>query len=104
MGQLLYLASRQLTIASFAMTAGPLHHHGRHLRSLAQLLTVAIGLFAAHRGRSQSIAARGAIRLATLGYAIPGTVLALGLLQPLGLADRWFNGVTRWALSAGRRG
>jgi iron(III) transport system permease protein len=31
------------------------------------------------------------VRVATLGYAIPGTVLALGLLQPLGQADLWFN-------------
>jgi iron(III) transport system permease protein len=95
-GQLIYLAGRQLTVTSFVMTAGPLVT--TVLLALAgALVTVAIGLFAAHRGRSQSLAARGAIRVATLGYAIPGTVLALGLLQPLGLADRWFNGVTRWA-------
>ena len=37
---------------------------------------------------------RGAIRVATLGYAIPGTVLALGLLQPLGVFDLWFNRAT----------
>jgi iron(III) transport system permease protein len=96
-GQLLYLAGRQLTVSSFAMTAGPL----LSTISLAlggALVTVAIGLFAAQRSRGQSLAARGAIRVATLGYAIPGTVLALGLLQPLGLADRWVNGATRWAL------
>ncbi|MEO7223822.1 MAG: iron ABC transporter permease, partial [Devosia sp.] len=93
-GQLLYLASRQLTFASFSMTAGPLVTTVG-LALGGAIVTVAIGLFAAQRGRSQSLAARGAIRIATLGYAIPGTVLALGLLQPLGLGDRWINSLTR---------
>lgn len=96
MGQLLYLAGRQLTVSSFALTAGPLVTTVG-LATAGSIVTVAIGLLAAHRSRSHSIAARGAIRVATLGYAIPGTVLALGLLQPLGLADRWLNGLTRWA-------
>lgn len=97
MGQLLYLAIRQLTLASVALTAGPLFTTVG-LALAGAIVTVAVGLFAAHRGRSQSVAARGAIRVATLGYAIPGTVLALGLLQPLGVADRWINGLTRWAM------
>lgn len=92
--QLLYLASRQLTVASLAMTAGPLLAT-LSLALAGALVTVAIGLFAAQRSHSRSVASRGAIRIATLGYAIPGTVLALGLLQPLGLADRWLNGITR---------
>jgi len=96
MGQLVYLASRQLTVASFDLTAGPLLTTVG-LAAAGAAITVALGLFAAHRGRSSSRMARGAIRLATLGYAIPGTVLALGLLQPLGLFDRWFNGITREA-------
>jgi len=95
-GQLLYLASRQLTVASVSMTTGPLLTT-LGLALAGAIVTVTVGLFAAHRGRSRSVAARGAIRIATLGYAIPGTVLALGLLQPLGIADRWINGVTRWA-------
>ncbi len=97
MGQLIYLASRQLTLASFELTIGPLVTTVT-LALLGALIAVAIGLFAAHRGLAQSRPARGAIRIATLGYAIPGTVLALGLLQPLGLADRWINGLTRWSI------
>lgn len=96
MAQLLYLAARQFTVASFAMIAGPLLTT-IGLALAGALVTVSIGLWAAHRGRSPSVTTRGSIRIATLGYAIPGTVLALGLLQPLGLADRWFNGLTRWA-------
>lgn len=97
-GQLVYLASRQLTMASFQLTVGPLVTTVT-LALLGAVITVAIGLFAAHRGLGPSRPARGAIRIATLGYAIPGTVLALGLLQPLGLADRWINSVTRWSMS-----
>ena len=62
-------------------------------------VTVAIGIYAAKRGdRASPRVARGAVRLATLGYAMPGTVLALGLLQPLAFADRGINGLTRWAM------
>ncbi len=93
-GQLVYLASRQLTATSFAMTAGPFVT--TFLLALGgAIVTVAIGLLSANLGRAASPIARGAIRLATLGYAIPGTVLALGLLQPLGAADRAINGFTR---------
>ncbi len=68
------------------------------------LVTVAIGLYAAKRSTGTGgPASRGAIRLATLGYAIPGTVLALGLLQPLGGADLWINRLTRtvWGWTPG---
>ncbi len=38
---------------------------------------------------------RPAMRLASLGYAIPGTVLALGLLWPLSRFDNWFSGLLK---------
>jgi iron(III) transport system permease protein len=31
------------------------------------------------------------MRLATIGYALPGTVLAVGLLIPIGTIDNWIN-------------
>ena len=34
-------------------------------------------------------------RISTLGYAIPGTVLAIGLLIPLAAFDNWFDGLMR---------
>ncbi|WP_081871725.1 ABC transporter permease [Parvularcula oceani] len=40
-------------------------------------------------------AKRGALRLATLGYALPGTLLAVGLLSPLGSFDRWLTRLSR---------
>lgn len=34
-------------------------------------------------------------RIASLGYAVPGTVLAVGLLIPLAAFDNWFDGLLR---------
>lgn len=66
------------------------------LAAFGAALTVAVGLFAARRsGAHTGRVSRGAVRLATLGYAMPGTVLALGLLQALGAGDRWLNALTR---------
>lgn len=93
-GQLLVLALRTLRPETIDLTVSS----GITTITLAAagaLLTVIIGLFAARQSSPRApMGARGAIRLATLGYAIPGTVLALGLLQPLGAFDRWFNGLT----------
>jgi iron(III) transport system permease protein len=63
------------------------------LAGVGALVTVALGLVAARLSERQDVTS-GLIRIATLGYAIPGTVLALGLLQPLGQADLWFNRMT----------
>jgi iron(III) transport system permease protein len=95
-GQLAYLALRNVRPESVELTA----QAGITTLTLALMgasITVAVGLFAARQSAPrQPAAARGAIRLATLGYAIPGTVLALGLLQPLGAFDLWFNRLTMW--------
>lgn len=90
-GELLVLAFRNLGPDALGLTLGA----GLTtviLAALGALITVIIGLWAARIGARRS--ARGLIRIATLGYAIPGTVLALGLLQPLGQADLWFNRLT----------
>ncbi|MGB3455754.1 MAG: ABC transporter permease subunit, partial [Litorimonas sp.] len=50
-------------------------------------LVVAAGLAYAHRNRTGRTA-RAAIRLSTLGYALPGALLAVGLLIPVGQMDR----------------
>ena len=93
-GQLVFLALRNLRPETVALTLSA----GLTTVTLAlagAILTVVIGFFAARQSSPRARpAARGAIKLATLGYAIPGTVLALGLLQPLGAFDRWFNGLT----------
>ena len=38
---------------------------------------------------------KGALRFATLGYALPGTVLAVGLISVLGPFDIWLTGLSR---------
>lgn len=54
----------------------------------AAILCVAAALLLAFaRARSTSRVTAGAIRLATLGYAMPGALLAVGLLAPLGAFD-----------------
>lgn len=58
------------------------------LGSVTAALCVAAALVLAFaRARSGSRVTAGAIRLATLGYALPGALLAVGLLAPLGAFD-----------------
>jgi iron(III) transport system permease protein len=62
------------------------------IAALATLATLVAGLVVAWalrlaQARRRPRAAAARLRLASLGYAIPGTVLALGLLTPLGLFD-----------------
>lgn len=66
------------------------------LAGLGALLTVAAAsvlLFNArlHPGR----AARGAVGVARLGYAVPGGVIALGVLVPMAAFDNWLDAVMR---------
>jgi len=48
---------------------------------------VAAMMLAFAKARSTNAITNGAIRLSTLGYALPGALLAVGLLAPLGIAD-----------------
>ncbi|WP_137151063.1 iron ABC transporter permease [Devosia sp. FKR38] len=101
-GQLGYLALRLTAPESVSMTLGALVPT-LTLALLGAVITVTIGLVAAKLAHRAGGLGKGAIRIATLGYAIPGTVLALGLLQPLGQADLWFNRLTM-ALAGWRPG
>lgn len=66
------------------------------LAALAALVAVVLGVVLAYARR---VAANGftrpAVRIAGLGYALPGTVLALGLLIPLAGFDNWLDGILR---------
>ncbi len=80
------------TVADFFLSAS----HSTSLAALAALTTVGLGLVLAYGGR---LAGRGRIgqgaraagKIASLGYAIPGAVLAVGLLVPLGHVDQALN-------------
>jgi iron(III) transport system permease protein len=82
---------------SEALSAGLLTaaYHSVMLSAVAAAAALAIALVFtyAHRVAPNGLT-RPAVRLAGLGYALPGTVLAIGLLIPLGALD---NAVDRWA-------
>lgn len=60
--------------------------------SLTALIAVGTSLFLMHAGRTLRSRRTGILlRLASMGYAIPGTILAIGLLFVLGNLDRWLN-------------
>lgn len=64
--------------------------------ALATIATVAGGLVLAWalrlaQQRRRPRLAQASLRVASLGYALPGTVLALGLLAALGLFDGWMD-------------
>jgi len=78
-----------------------------HVALLATVITVAGGLVLTWAVRSAGSAGNGAkaararvlaflSRLSTIGYALPGTVLAIGLLLPVKLLDDALNGVLGW--------
>ncbi len=77
------------------------------LASLATVMTLALGLalvMAARRLRGAvalSLWPKAFLRAAGLGYAVPGTVLALGLLAPLSWFDTFANAVARFATGSG---
>jgi len=61
----------------------------------AAALTALLALLLAHavrQGRQRSLLTRGLVRLATLGYAVPGSVVAVGALFALSRFDHALNG------------
>jgi iron(III) transport system permease protein len=62
--------------------------------ALATLFALALGLVLAYALRLDRAAA-AAVRVASIGYAIPGTVLAVGLLTPLAAFDNALDAVAR---------
>jgi len=65
----------------------------------AAAVTVLVGLALAYARRlAPSLFVRAIVRAAALGYAIPGTVLALGLLIPLAALDNRIDALARSGL------
>jgi iron(III) transport system permease protein len=74
------------------------------LAAVAAAICIAVGLGAAIAVRMlRSRFAAGCLTIASLGYAVPGTVLALGLLSPLVGIDSLINGAWQ-ALGGGHLG
>ena len=60
----------------------------------AAILATLLALLLAYAGRlSRGRSTPLAIRASTLGYALPGTILALGVLAPLTTLDKWLAGL-----------
>ena len=69
------------------------------LAALAAAAAAAIGLFLAYATRiTASRLVRGLARFASLGYAVPGAVLAIGILTPFGALDNAVDGLARSTL------
>lgn len=74
------------------------------LAGLASLLAVGVALLLAYAGRAQpGLFMAGVKRLASLGYAVPGTVIAVGALIPLTALDHALIAWARehWGMSLG---
>lgn len=72
--------------------------HSFILAIITAILGVAIAVFMAYGLRLRStVAMRFATRLAAMGYAVPGSVIAVGILIPIGQLD---NTIDAWMRSA----
>lgn len=70
--------------------------HSLILAALAAVLIVFAALLLAYTHRRGSgLLTRAAIRVATLGYAVPGTVLAVGIFIPIAWLDRELIGISK---------
>jgi len=95
-GRLLYHALGRLegeTLAEFLMLA----RHSLMVASLTAAVAVAAALVLAYGARLRpGPAMRHGVRLATLGYGVPGAVLALGVLTPVTQLDLALADLTEW--------
>lgn len=92
------LARYALTFYEDTLSADFLTHAANSLTlaTATALLAVAIGVFLAYGVRlSGGRVIRAVTRLANVGYAVPGAVLAIGIVIPLGLFDNAVDGLSR---------
>ena len=62
------------------------------LATVTAVVAVIIGVFLAYTNRMQpNIISKWATRIAAMGYAVPGTVVAIGTLFPLAILDNAFD-------------
>lgn len=66
------------------------------LAFIAAVATVGVGVMLAYAQRVRPTPLlQGAARLASIGYAVPGTILAVGILIPLAAFDNFVDGLSR---------
>lgn len=80
----------QNTTENFTANFWELTQNSLLLASLTAILGVSLALVMAYGQRLQPTGTMALlVRLASLGYAVPGTVIAVGILMPLGQFDNW---------------
>ena len=87
-------------INNFSEAAGPDYlrfaRNSLVLSTVAALAAISIGLVLAYAHRlSRSGAVQIAIRFASVGYAVPGAVLGIGILVPMAWLDNFIDGAAR---------
>lgn len=91
-GPALYLivaAIRRIEFAGFSSALVRATINTVSVSAMATLVIVFIGFALAYAARlHRSIWTESAMRVASLGYAVPGTVLAIGILVPVAAVDR----------------
>lgn len=66
--------------------------HSLMLSGLAALLTCSVAVLVVYSARRHpDTVTRVAVRIATIGYALPGVVLAVGIFVPLAWLDNWLH-------------
>jgi len=74
------------------------------LSAVAAIVAVTLGLFLAYAGRlGKGPFLSSCLRLVSLGYAVPGAVLAVGILYPFGYFDNFIDAIMfeRFGISTG---
>lgn len=96
-GELVAIASTKLAKGALPTGLGQAFANTLLLGTLGALVTISVGFYASFRTNrlGGSPATKGLIRLSTLGYAVPGTVLALGLTAALGYGDHVINSTSK---------
>ncbi|UAB79846.1 iron ABC transporter permease [Erythrobacter sp. SCSIO 43205] len=85
-----YLITMSMTPEAISAAGDLWSYAGASLRlglGAGALCVIAALLLAFAKARSQSQLVKASIRVSTLGYALPGALLAVGLLAPLGAVD-----------------
>lgn len=93
-----YLLNLTLRAASFDRDFFQLATHSFVLAATTAILGICTALILAYAQRLNcSLSTRVAVRIAAMGYAIPGSVIAVGILIPMGqfdnLLDSWMRSV-----------
>ena len=91
-GQLALWSARAWAEGRVARDLGALLANTLGLAAVAAVLTCLLAVVLAYAGRLHpSRATRWSARFASLGYALPGAVIAVGVLIPLSALDHWMG-------------